>query len=410
MNIKIPHKLLEIFTTDKRYIVIYGGRGSAKSTSVAYFLLAKALEEKRRILCTREIQNSIKDSVYKLLCDLIQGDLEKFFTIYKDSIVAYNGSEFIFKGLRHNIQSIKSTEGVDLCWVEEAQSISMQSLDILTPTIRKKDSKIIFTYNPLTQKDAVYKRFLEDDRDDVCAIKIIYEENPFLPDVLRHEAEYDRHNDYALYRHKWLGEFYEQSDVYVLADKVEVDEFYYGDDAIIRYGADWGFAVDPTVLVKCVVFDGNLYIEKEAYKVKCDIDHTPVLFDTIPEARKGLIVADSARPETINYMRRAGFTIRGSKKGSGSVKEGISFLRSFKKIYIHPECKNTINEFLNYRYKTDRITGEVLQDIEKGNDHTIDAVRYAVEDLMRLGIHKNYSPMPNKLKKTRRSEVKNLPV
>ena len=409
MNIEVPKIFIPIFESEKRYIVLYGGRGGGKSWFVALYCLIKAMEKKRRILCTREIQRTIKDSVYKLLVDLIQKypEFEKFFIIKHDMICGVNGSEIIFKGLKHNPTEIKSTEGIDICWVEEAQNISKQSNDLLTPTIRKENSKIIYTYNPYSIKDVVKTEYIDKERDDVHKIRVLYLDNPFLPNVLLHEAEYDKKNDYMLYKHKWLGETLQYSNLLVFADKIVVDDYEYSDNIAIRYGADWGFSQDPTVLIKVVIDGKILYIEEEAYAIGCDIDKIPELFDRIEGVRKGLIIADSARPETISYIRNQGFNIRASIKGAGSVKEGIAFLRSFEKIIINPQCKHTINEFSNYKYKQDKITGEPLNDVQDGNDHTIDAVRYAIEDLMRY-----YTKAPNtrKNQKVGKSKMKELPA
>lgn len=388
IDIKVPKVFIPLYKTDKRYNVLYGGRGSGKSWAAAYYCIIQAIESKRRILCTREIQRTIKDSVYKLLSDIISNDnfLSKTFVIKNDTIQCVNGSEFIFRGLRHNVQEIKSTEGIDICWVEEAQSISAQSDDILTPTVRKPGSKLIYTYNPYSPKDVIYTKYIQSNRDDVLAIKSNYYNNPYLPDVIVQEAEYDRTHNVTLYNHKWEGDFVQRSDLLVLADKIIIDTYDYPDTAVVRYGADWGFSSDATAVVKVVIdTDSNiLYIEQEAYGVGIDIDRLPEMFEQIEGIHNGLIVADSARPETISYMKKNGFNIRGSIKGARSKTEGVAFLRSFKNIVIHPECKNAIAEYSNYQYIADRITGEPLAALQDGNDHTIDATRYAIEDLMRL--------------------------
>lgn len=212
MNLKFPDKAKELFRSQKRYIIIYGGRGSTKSWTVAAFLILQAIQGKKRILCAREVQMSIADSVHKLLSDTIaRMGLEKFFKIQTRSIVCVNGSEFIFKGLWNNSNDIKSTEGIDLCWVEEAQAISSQSLELLTPTIRKAGSQIIFTYNPTNEEDAIDKEFTvparEGLRTDCELIEINYFDNPWFPGVLKEEMEYDKAHRPDVYLHKWLGKY-----------------------------------------------------------------------------------------------------------------------------------------------------------------------------------------------------------
>lgn len=154
-------------------------------------------------------------------------------------------------------------------------------------------------------------------------------------------------------------------------------------DAEFRFGADWGFAVDPTVLVRCFLKGRKLYVDQEAYRVGCEIDQTPALFDTIQGSRKWMITADSARPETVSYMRRQGFRIKAAIKGQGSLEDGVEFLRSFD-IIVHPRCKHTADELALYSYKQDPLTNEILPILEDKNNHVIDALRYALEALRRV--------------------------
>lgn len=212
MNVTFPKKTQELFRSDKRYIILYGGRGSSKSWTVAAYLILKAIERKRRILCVREIQTSIADSVHKLLSDTIERlGLQKYFKIQQRSIVCVNGSEFIFKGLWNNSNDIKSTEGIDLCWTEEAQAVSSGSLELLTPTIRKPGSQLIFTYNPTNEEDAIDKEFTVPARNglrnDCELIEINYSDNKHFPDVLRSEMEYDKAHHPDKYLHKWKGQY-----------------------------------------------------------------------------------------------------------------------------------------------------------------------------------------------------------
>lgn len=214
----------ELFNEAWRYIVFYGGRSSGKSTSVALALLLRGRNKKLRILCTREIQNSIADSVHKLLKDLINKYEFTDYEVTKDAIRnTITGTEFIFKGLKHNINEIKSTEGVDICWVEEAQSVTKESLDILIPTIRKEGSQIIVTYNRFNELDPVHVYFAINARPNSYVHKVNYdvlERNGLLPDVIKAEIEADRSNP-SLFAHKWLGEPIEQSDKAIIGrDKV----------------------------------------------------------------------------------------------------------------------------------------------------------------------------------------------
>ena len=220
VEIDILEDFEELFSEHWRYLIFYGGRSSGKSQSVGRALLIRGREKKLRILCTREIQNTIRDSVHKLLKDII----EKFefidYEVTNDGIVNTNtGTEFLFKGLRHNITEIKSTEGIDICWIEEGQSITEASLDIITPTIRKPGSQIIVTFNRFNELDPVYVRFVQNPPSKTYVGNVNYtslEAVGLLPDVIKQEIEDDRPNP-ALFAHKWLGEPIGQSEMGIIA-------------------------------------------------------------------------------------------------------------------------------------------------------------------------------------------------
>ena len=284
--------------------------------------------------------------------------------------------------MRHNAQEIKSTEGIDIAWIEEAQNVSRASLELLTPTVRKDGSQIIFTYNPTNEDDPVHVDYTKTERPDVLKIAINYSNNKFFPDVLKNELEYDKRVDFDKYLHKWEGKCVKHSEAQIFYGKWRIDNFETNADTFY-YGADWGFSQDPTALVRCFIQDKKLFIDQCAYGVGVDIDKTPELFDTVIDSRKWQITADSARPETISYMNRHGFRIKSSVKGAGSVADGITYLRGFEEIIIHSRCRAVIDEFSNYCWKTDRITGNILPVPEDKHNHCIDALRYALEDLMR---------------------------
>ena len=383
VDVKIPQIFVRLFNNDKRYTVLHGGRGSGKSHAVATFLIVKALEQPKRILCTREIQQSLADSVKKLLEDKISDlGLTAFFEVQHDKIIGVNGSLIIFKGLARNAQEIKSTEGLDYVWVEEAQNVSRHSLEILTPTVRKENSQILYTMNPTDAGDPVYVDYVLADRDDTLKIKANYSDNRYFPDVLVNEMEYCRRVDYDKYLHIWEGQCVAHSEAQVFYGKWVVDEVVAPENTFFYFGADWGFSKDPTALVRCFVKDNKLFIDREAYGVGIDTDKLPALFDTVEGVRNYPIIADSARPETISYLRQRGFNIQGARKGKGSVEDGVSFIRSFEQIVIDHRCKHTIDEFRLYQYKTDKKTGLISTVLEDGNNHVVDALRYGLEPLM----------------------------
>lgn len=201
----IPEAFAFLFEPS-RIKVAKGGRGSAKSWAVARALILKALEKKTRILCAREIQNSIEESVHHLLKEQISLlGLSQVFDVQKTSIKCRNGSEFVFRGLLRNVDSVKSFEGVDIVWVEEAHNVSEESWELLTPTIRKEGSEIWVTFNPKFEDDPTNQRFAVNPPDNCIVRHINYDQNPWFPEVLRLEMEQDKARDKALYEHKWLG-------------------------------------------------------------------------------------------------------------------------------------------------------------------------------------------------------------
>jgi len=370
MDFEFPVAFQELFR-DHRYKVFYGGRGSAKSWSFARALVLKGYSSKRRILCVREIQRSIAESVHKLLSDQIEDmGFGEFYDITKNSIVGGNGTDFIFKGIRFNTQEIKSTEGVDICWVAEAQALSAESWDVLIPTIRKANSEIWIDFNPLNIDDPTYQRFVINPPPDALVKKVNYYDNPYFPDVLRQEMDWTKKRDYEAYLHIWEGEVRKHSNAVIFAGRFRVEEFETDRDARFYQGCDWGFAQDPTALIRCYIKDRTLYIDREAWGVGVDLDETPALFDTIETARSWPIKADNARPETISFMKRRGFHISGAKKWAGSIEDGIEYLKSLD-IVIHPRCRHTIDEFNHYSYKVDKQTGDVLPVVVDAWNHCL---------------------------------------
>jgi phage terminase large subunit len=211
-------------------------------------------------------------------------------------------------------------------------------------------------------------------------------ERVMFPDSLRRQMEWDQRRDVGRYAHIWLGEYASMSEAQVFKNwKVGAMEV--PPDQRPFYGADWGYAIDPTVAVRCYAFvkDRKIYVDACVSQVGCEIDKTPALFDTLDngEARRWPMKADSARPETIGYMQKHGYPrIEGARKGPGSLEEGVEFLRSFD-IMVHPNCKQVIDELTLYSFETDKLTNEVLPKLKDQHNHTIDALRYAVEGLRR---------------------------
>lgn len=377
INPDIP-SAFEYLNRPMRFKGAYGGRGSGKSWAVATLLILLAASAPLKILCGREYQKSINDSVKSLLDSRISAvGLSYFFESQKQFIFGLNGSIFLFIGLRHEPAKMKSLEGIDIFWGEEANTISAESLEILIPTIRKEGSELWFTYNRRLTDEPVHQLSRRENAD---FRKINFDQNPFFPDVLRAEMEFDRAYNFEKYLHVWEGEPQQTSEAQVFKGKYRIESFETPADAVFYFGADWGFSIDPSVVVRCFVDGRRLYIDHEAYKVGVEVQDLPAFFDQVPGADQWKITADSARPETIRYMQRQGYNVTGAKKGTGSVHDGVEFLKSFE-IVCHERCINTAYELGAYEYKTDRFTGDVLPVLEDKDNHCIDSLRYALESL-----------------------------
>ena len=379
IDINIPAAFHELVDTSKRYKIYYGGRGGGKSWSFAQALTGESYRRKLRILCTREFQNSIQDSVHRLLSDQISAmKLDPWFKITRSSITSHIGSEFIFKGLQRSIQEIKSTEGIDICWVEEAQTISEDSWEILIPTIRAQNSEIWVSFNPYQEEDPTYQRFVVNTPPDSICKKVGWQDNPHFPDVLDRERLYMQRIDPEAYQHVWEGFCRQISDAVIFRGRFEVNTFDTPQDARFFYGLDFGFSQDPCALVRCFIQDNKLYIDQEAWEIGVELDHMTEFCNRVPGADSWPIKADNARPETISHLRRRGFACDAAPKWAGSVEDGIAVLKGFEKIVIHERCKHTAEEFRLYSYKVDKQTNDILPQIEKKHDHTVDALRYAL--------------------------------
>jgi len=372
-----------------RYRAAHGGRGSGKSHFFAEMMIEEHIRNPNQSsVCVREIQKSLKQSVKKLLETKIEElGVGHMFDVQETVIKSRHGSGMIiFQGMQnHTADSIKSLEGYDRAWVEEAQSLSETSLTLLRPTIRKPGSELWFTWNPRHETDPVDVLLRgEKPPNDATVVQVNFEDNPWFPDVLREEMEYDRTRDIDKFNHVWMGGYLTNSEARVFRNW-RVEEFVAPRGVTFRFGADWGFATDPTVLIRCFIEGRTLYIDYEAYMVNCEIMNIPDLFMTVPESEKYPIIADSARPETISHVKKHGFPrIMAAVKGPKSIEDGIEWLKSYE-IVVHPRCRHTIDELSLYSYKVDKITDEVLPHLEDKYNHVIDALRYAVEGLRRAG-------------------------
>ncbi|HGN2032662.1 TPA: PBSX family phage terminase large subunit [Proteus mirabilis] len=414
VDLPIPAKLVPVFAKEGvRYRGAFGGRGSAKTRTFAMMSAVKAYQAAEQgisgvILCGREFMNSLEESSMEEVKQAIRSIpwLNDYFDIGEKYIrTKCKRVNYVFCGLRHNLDSIKSKARILLAWVDEAESVSDLAWKKLRPTVRESGSEIWVTWNPEKDGSATDKRFRKTPPKNSIIVEMNYNDNPWFPDVLEEERLDDLNSlEYSDYAWIWEGAYLENSDKQVLANKYVVQSFpdnlWKKADRLL-FGADFGFAKDPNTLVRMFMLDRNLYIEYEAYGAGVELNDMwkfyagkdgatdkqlsewevtdDAKFAGIPEARKWPIKADNSRPETISHIKKQGFNISAAKKWQGSVEDGITHLRGFKQIIIHPRCKETAKEARLYSYKTDRITGEVLPIIEDKNNHCWDAVRYGLD-------------------------------
>lgn len=360
-----------------------GGRGGGKSVAFSAILLAIGMDKPLKILCGREYQNSISESVKSLLDKHIDNyGFDGFYESLNSEIRGNNGTQFIFHGFNHKPHKIKSLDDVDICWVEEANTLSQESLEYLLPTIRNEDSELWFTYNRRDEHEPVHDMVIERKGKDALHINVNWFDNPFFPDVLKLEMERDRERDPAKYQHIWEGHPWTNTDAQVFKDKFKVLNFETPKDVPLHFGADFGFSVDPSTLVRFFINHDRrqIFIDWEAYAVGVEIEDLPAFYDTIPDSRKWMIVADSARPDTISYLKKKGFRIKGAKKGKDSIQEGVEFIKNYD-VFIHPRCKHTLDEFTRYSYKQNPTTGDIMPMLVDDHNHIIDPLRYGLEDV-----------------------------
>lgn len=377
-TIEIPIEFKRLFDSDWREAAIYGGRYSLKSHTVARTLLIKTREKKLRVAGFREFQNSIAESSYQLLADLIkQYELNDFELTNNSIINRVNGSDFIFKGLWNNEQSIKSIEGIDIAWVEEAQTVSEKSIEVLTPTVRKPGSQIIYTYNRFLEEDPVHKRLVLEGRPNTLVINVNYDialKYGMMSDVIKLEMEDDREKRPALYKHKWLGEPYNQERK-IYKDWAIIDEIPH-EARLERYGLDFGYSNDPTAIVAIYRYNGGFILDEITYQKGLS---NKQIADILLNNTQRLVIADSAEPKSIDEIMSYGVSIQPSQKGQGSILQGIQYVQD-QRISITKRSINGIREYRNYMWQIDK-DGKIINTPEVGWDHFNDAIRYGLESL-----------------------------
>jgi phage terminase large subunit len=374
-----------------RYKVFWGGRGAGKSHGVALYLLAQAAATPLRILCCREFQSSMRDSVHRLLVDVIlRLGLEDKFNVQVNGIRGVNGSEFIFEGLRHNITRIRSLEGIDKVWVEEAQTVSNASWETLIPTIRKDGSEIILTFNPELETDATYERFVKHPPPNAAVVKLNYHDNPWFPSVLKDEMEHLKRVDPDAYQHIWLGECRLTLDGAIYARELrEATE--QGRIATVHY--DTTKPVSVYVDLGWQDLTAIWFIQHIAGEVRCIDYHEdsqrpfgdylklmqakPYLYTTLwlPHDAQAKSLGTGRSIEEL--ARAAGWHVRIVPKLS--VADGINAVRTlFPNMWFDRDaCGDGVQALRHYRYELD-LNGQFSRSpLHDAASHGADALRYA---------------------------------
>jgi phage terminase large subunit len=370
--------------------VAEGGRGGGKSYTYAIMCCILAIKSKKKILCVRQFESSLSESVYPLIQEMANKYFSGKFTFYKDRIETSNGSKIIFSGLDRNIGSIKSIPNIDICWIEEGSYIKASAWDILVPTImRNRNAEIWVSMNFDNEDDIIFREFFDKetlkplDRKDTLYCHINYYDNPFISEKLIELAHRMRKNDYDKYLHIYEGGLNKVSEAQILSGKWFVDNFKTPDNVVFYHGLDFGFSIDPNVWSRCFIIGRDLYIDKAEYSYKTDYEELIKRMEKLPWKtwKTWKTYADSARPEGAYYLHKKGYEVS-SVGGKSSIEAGIEFLRSFDKIIIHESLKELINEAKNWKYKIDPRTGDITPIIIDKHNHGWDSIRYALKKLI----------------------------
>ncbi len=382
---EIPQEFERLFDRDWREAALYGGRNSLKSHTVARYLLIRARQKKTRVGCFREFQSSIAESSHQLLKDLIQLYHLTDFEVTNNAIVnKINGSDFLFKGLYGNEQTIKSIEGIDIAWVEEAQTISTSSIEVLTPTVRKPGSQIIYTYNRFLENDPVHVRLVQEGRPNTLIINVNYDvalKYGWMPQVLINEMEDDKQKRPALYKHKWLGlpNTLEQK---ILKDWVFIDEIP-PEARLERHCVDPGYTNDETGIVDLYSYNGAYIWDEIAYLKGLQGKQ---IADILLQLPKALSIFDSADPRLIDEVKAYGLLIMPVSKTKGETSQETFVKWSFgiiqnAKVMVTKRSLNLIKEYNNLLWMTDKDGRIIHVENPACKNHLIAAGRYGMVSL-----------------------------
>ena len=390
LDVEFPEKIGFLFEPS-RYKVLYGGRGSGKSWGVARALLLMGMNKPIRVLCARELQTSITDSVHALLADQIKTlNLESFYEIQNTVIYGKNGTEFLFAGLKHNVTKIKSFEGVDVCWVEEAQTVSKSSWDVLLPTIRKDGSEIWITFNPELDTDETYKRFVIVPPANAVVQKVNWSDNPWFPQVLRDEKDDLKARDMDAYLNVWEGNTRQVLDgaVYATELRKAQEENRIRDifvDTTIPVSTFWdiGWSDLNSIWFVQTVPGGEVRVIDFYQNCQKTIDHYVQILQS-----KGYTYRDHWLPHDAEHKNMTGKSVKDIMQGMNlpvritpklSIADGINAARMLMNrcYFDQNRCAEGLQALRHYRYDVDPDTKLFSKTpLHDQNSHAADAWRY----------------------------------
>lgn len=380
----------KVLWSDKRYIVLYGGRGSGKSHSVAKALLIQGAEKKVRNLCAREVQKSIKASVHQLLRDqIVELGLESFYQVLETEIRGINGTQFMFAGLAdHTVDSIKSFEGIDNVWIEEGQTISKKSLDILIPTIRKDGSRIIITFNPELDSDEVYKRYVTNPPDNCISMEVNWSDNPWFPKVLDEERQQCKLRAPDDYDTIWEGKCRPtvQGAIYAneirqLIEQKRVRNVPY--DPMLLVHTVWDLGWNDKMTISCVQRAASeirviKYIEDshrtlDSYIKDLKQNDWNWGHDWIPhDGRTKNFQTGISTEEMLKKLGRSPMIVPNI-----GIEEGIKLARmTLPRMYIDESCSELVEHWKRYRRQINQQTNQPGAPLHDEHSHAADNLRY----------------------------------
>jgi len=397
MQIQLPERIVELLFTPARYKIAWGGRGGAKSWGFARALLAMGREKPLRILCAREFQKSISESVHKLLSDQIKDlGMDDFYTVLQASIKGANGTEFYFAGIKHNISNVKSFEGFDIVWVEEAANVSKTSWDTLIPTIRKEGSEIWVSFNPELEEDETYQRFVINPPRNARVMKINWSDNPWFPDVLRQELEDLKAKDEDAYLNVWEGHCKQTLEGAVYAKELReatlanrITRVPYDSSNPVHTFWDLGWSDCTSIwFAQSIGFDYRIidFVQDRqktiAHFLKVMQDKGYVYGnDYLPHDAQSKTLASNGR-SIEQLLKAAGRTVKIVPKLG--IEDGINAARTvFPNCFFDEEkCADGIHSLRRYRYEVDPDTGMFSRKpVHDDYSHGADAFRYLAVSL-----------------------------